>query len=147
MAARVPAVRLSSGRREPQRRELAPSLSWRAARSVSTRAEALGDAVRRHMLGRVFELLPCNFEKVDKFLWGEAAQPRGWLASPLNSKKKPLVYLGLIDGNATADASSRPPNKFGGRTRTHQTVLSARLSENQEPARRTGTPPRQRLSG
>ena len=61
---------------------------------------------------------------------GERRRSRegGWL-HPSTLKRNPWFILGLIDGNATADASSRPPHKFGGRTRTHQTVLSARLSK------------------
>ena len=34
-------------------------------------------------------LLCCVSFANNKFLWGVAAQPRGWLASPLNSKRNP----------------------------------------------------------
>jgi hypothetical protein len=47
----------------------------------------------------------------------------GWL-HPSTLKETLGLFEGLIDGDATADASRRPPYKFGGRTRTHQTVLS-----------------------
>ena len=42
----------------------------------------------------------------------------GWL-HPSTLKETLGLFEGLIDGDATADASRRPPNKFGGRTRTH----------------------------
>ena len=61
-------------------------------------------------------------KKIYKFLWRRSREG-GWL-HPSTLKETLGLFEGLIDGDATADASRRPPNKFGGRTRTHQTVLS-----------------------